>query len=89
MLRTNFFLIVYVTAPFGNDGGGGLQTSGDPANTPNVMAVASVDSTTRINSVIIIPNGSTIGYQAGIAFGGWTSTVKSTIVVNGQFTFNS
>jgi hypothetical protein len=82
-------LIVYVTSAAGNAGAGGLQTSGDPANTLGAMSVASVDSTTYIAPAIITPNGSTISYMPGSLFGGWTSTVKSIIVVNGQFTFNS
>jgi hypothetical protein len=67
----------------GNDGGGGLQTGSNPANSPGVMAVASVDNMYTLEFLIIAPNGNKIPYLAGSAFGGWQSTVNSTIVVNG------
>lgn len=90
----NFFVLVkycnsnlhtvYVTVALGNDGDGGLQTGGDPANLPGAMAVGSVDNTLTLTSyTIIAPDSSKILYQAGTYFGAWKSIVNSTIVVNG------
>ncbi len=68
----------------GNSGGGGLQTGGQPANAPNAMAVASVDSIQALIFLIIIgPDGSKILYQPPSVSYGWQSIINSTIVVNG------
>lgn len=77
------FHIVYVVVAASNEGTGGLQTTGSPANIPGAMSVASVDNTYSLQLyTIITPNGAKIIYQAASGFGGWKSIVNLTIVVN-------
>lgn len=74
---------MYVVAAAGNDGASGLQTVGIPAVSSNTMAVASVDNVFTLRFyTIITPDGSKIPYRAGTDFGGWKTTVNSTIIIN-------
>jgi hypothetical protein len=73
----------------GNDGTGGLQTGGSPAVSPGVVAVASVDNSYAAQLYLTTPDGKKIFYTPGTTFGGWRSTVKSIVVINGQFLFHS
>ncbi|CAF1031488.1 unnamed protein product [Rotaria sp. Silwood1] len=65
-----------------NDGAQGVQTGITPAISLGAIAVASVDSSQSVGYYIIAPDGKTISYIPGTAFGGWQSITNSTIVVN-------
>ncbi|CAF2812166.1 unnamed protein product [Rotaria sp. Silwood2] len=73
---------VYITFSQGNDGGQGLQTSGNPAISSGAMAIASIDNSHTPQSYLSTPDGEKIFYSAGANSGGWHSTVNSIIVVN-------
>ncbi|CAF3570870.1 unnamed protein product [Rotaria sp. Silwood1] len=73
---------VYVISSMGNEGREGLQTGATPAIAKDVIAVASVDNSYEAKLYLIVPNGEKIFYKSGVAYGGWRSTVNSTIVVN-------
>lgn len=87
--HTVTFIIVYVTTAMGRYGGFGLQTGINPGNTPEAMAVAALDSLYTPKLFIIAPDGTKVFYQPGTASGGWTSSVKLTIVLNSEFIFYS
>ncbi|CAF4852497.1 unnamed protein product, partial [Rotaria sp. Silwood1] len=69
-------------ADISNDGAQGVQTGITPAISLGAIAVASVDSSQSVGYYIIAPDGKTISYIPGTAFGGWQSITNSTIVVN-------
>ncbi|CAF3277535.1 unnamed protein product [Rotaria sp. Silwood2] len=73
---------VYVVCSMGNDGREGLQTGANPAIAKDAIAVGSVDNSYEAQLYLITPNGEKIFYIPGIAYGGWRSTIYSTIVVN-------
>ncbi|UJR22388.1 hypothetical protein I4U23_025449 [Adineta vaga] len=76
---------VYVVVSAGNSGDGGIQTTGDPSNSPAAMCICSIENKYTLmtnSSIIVTPNGSRILYQPGLNYGGWKSIVNSTIVVN-------
>ncbi|CAF4998618.1 unnamed protein product, partial [Rotaria sp. Silwood1] len=73
---------VYVVCSMGNDGRKGLQTGANPAIAKDAIAVGSVDNSYEAQLYLITPNGEKIFYIPGIAYGGWRSTICSTIVVN-------
>lgn len=73
----------------GDFGDFGLQTDGNPGNTPDAMAVAALDSLYVPKLFIMASDGTKIFYQRATAFGGWTSIVNLTIVLNSEFIFYS
>ena len=73
----------------GNEGGGGLQTTANPAISAGAMAIASADNTYTLQYLITAPNGHRIPYDIGSQFGQWNSTFNATIVVNSLFTLHS
>ncbi|CAF3474670.1 unnamed protein product, partial [Rotaria sp. Silwood2] len=76
---------VYVVCSMGNDGREGLQTGANPAIAKDAIAVGSVDNSYEAQLYLITPNGEKIFYIPGIAYGGWRSTIYSTIVVNALY----
>ncbi|CAF3955288.1 unnamed protein product [Rotaria sp. Silwood1] len=77
--------IIYVVCSMGNDGRKGLQTGANPAIAKDAIAVGSVDNSYEAQLYLITPNGEKIFYIPGIAYGGWRSTICSTIVVNALY----
>ena len=85
---TKTYSLVYVVISAGNSGSGGLQTTGSPSNSLEVMSIGSIDNQyqlTLTKSIIIAPNGKNIVYTLGYPFGGWKTTVNLTIVINSSF----
>ncbi len=80
-----FFVVVYVTISWGDAGGGGLQTGGNPADTPGAIAVASVDSIDASQNFGILSVSNKIFFQVQVAFGKWQLSFVHTIHIMSDF----